>query len=239
MFGVSTEGARLRNVARGTAVVDTVETFTQADSVKQTEMVAQFVSTGILGAAVGGLTTGSTVFSLEKAGLAIETKYGHVFQSAAPSALKASKAVENGATLYRAGKQGLSEGIEGQFWALEEPGQSATYAQRYGVPPKNSKFDFIQSGQIMQGEKFITRPAVPFGPNPGGAIEVVVNPDTVLPHVRNTAPTIVPQVIGGRSMLSQYSQFLIPSALSSESTVGATIAAVESTIKLQHKEEPK
>ena len=223
-FGISTEGARFRNAARGTAVVDTAETFVQADSVKRTEMVAQFVSTGIFGAAIGGATRGTAVYSLEKAGLAIRTDGGYAFQNLTPSVFKVREPVANGTTLSRAGKLGRSKGVEAQFWALEAPGPSATYAQRYGVPPKNLPFDFIQSGQLMRGEKFITRPAAPFGPNPGGAIEVVVNSKTILPQVLNTSPAIVSQTIGGRGIFSQYSQFLTPPILSSEFTAGTAIA---------------
>ena len=84
----------------------------------------------------------------------------------------------------------------------------------------------------MPKAKFITRPAAPFGPNSGGAIEAVVNSNTVLP-VLDTASTIVPQIIGGRSMLSQYSQFLTP-ILGNEVTAGTTIAITQ-----QHTEGPK
>lgn len=75
--------------------------------------------------------------------------------------------------MYRGGQLGKSAGPEGQFWATEHP-STPGYASKYGVPPENTPFDFVETGTRRPGVPFITRTA------PGGdAIEVVFEPDGV------------------------------------------------------------
>ncbi|WP_406827995.1 RHS repeat-associated core domain-containing protein [Microbulbifer sp. ARAS458-1] len=92
-------------------------------------------------------------------------------------ALAARKEVADGAPLYRIGKMGRSDAVEGQFWAIEPP-NSPGYAARYGIPRDNVEAaDFYEVGRLKPGSEFVTRsaPGDPKGINPGGAIEVVVN----------------------------------------------------------------
>lgn len=120
------------------------------------------------GAGLGRLNRGG-------AGAGITTPYGSAFQATSTEALAAREAVENGATLYRGGVLGKSAGPEAQFWSLESP-LNRGYAERYGIPPGNSRFDFIEYGRLKPGSSFITRPAPGGGVNSG--IETVVNPNS-------------------------------------------------------------
>ena len=103
----------------------------------------------------------------------VSTDYGMAVQSNSKAARIAAGKVKNGATVYKGGVLGVSETTKSQFLSLENP-LSEGYAMRYGVPPKNAKFDFVLTGEVPAGCNFITRPAVPVGSNVGGAIEVVV-----------------------------------------------------------------
>lgn|SRR5690554_5232398 len=85
------------------------------------------------------------------------------------------------AILYRIGRTGKSEAVEAQFWAIESP-YSPGYAARYGIPRENvESADFFEFGYLKPGAPYVTRsaPPAPKGINPGGAIEVVVNPSDV------------------------------------------------------------
>ena len=104
----------------------------------------------------------------------IKTSYGKVFQSSSTIALEARSQVEQGAWLYRGGKLGRSAGPEGQFWSLENP-LNPGYAEKYGIPVKNTAFDFVEVAVLKPGAIFITREAPGTGNNSGGGIEVVVN----------------------------------------------------------------
>ena len=108
----------------------------------------------------------------------IATPYGNASQSVSGNALRARSSVEKGATLYKGGKLGVSAGPESQFWSLESP-LNPGYAQKYGIPPKNANFDFVETATLRPGASFITRPAPGVGPNGGGALEVVVKPGGV------------------------------------------------------------
>ncbi len=109
----------------------------------------------------------------------IETPYGPAMQSSAAAAVSARLEVEQGAPLYGIGTLGRSAAGEAQFWSLEDP-LGRGFAQRYGIPPENViAADFIESGSLRPGTPFVTRPAPPVGPNPGGGIEVVVPPGGV------------------------------------------------------------
>jgi filamentous hemagglutinin len=106
----------------------------------------------------------------------VDTPNGRAFQDDSPEALSAKQAVEEGATIYKGFKVGKSSPPEqSQFFALENP-LSEGYAQKYGIPPTNLPFDYVKSGTLEPGVPFITRPAVPVGPNGGGGIEVVTVP---------------------------------------------------------------
>lgn len=121
---------------------------------------------------VGLFFAGGGFGRLNRSSTGIHTTQGTAFQATTPEALAAREAVENGATLFRGGTLGRSAGPEGQFWALEHP-LSPGFAQRYGVPPENMPFDFIEYGKLKPGARFVTTPAPGVGPNRGGAINAV------------------------------------------------------------------
>ncbi len=103
----------------------------------------------------------------------VDTPYGPALQSNAPQALAARKQVQSGVTLYRAGTMGKSQAAEAQFWSLEHP-DNPGYAQRYGIPQENiANADFVETGVLKRGTRFVTRAAPAVGSNPGGGIEVV------------------------------------------------------------------
>ncbi|KTR83722.1 hypothetical protein NS277_07020 [Novosphingobium barchaimii] len=104
----------------------------------------------------------------------VATPYGPAVQSLQADAIAMRARVEGGATLYRIGKMGRSEGADAQFWSLEYP-LSPGYADKYGIPAANiAGADFIETATLKPGQPFITRPAPPVGANRGGGIEVVV-----------------------------------------------------------------
>lgn len=51
------------------------------------------------------------------------------------------------------------------------------YADKYGIPIENIKFDFVEVAVLKPGSTFITREAPGIGLNGGGGIEVIVNPN--------------------------------------------------------------
>lgn len=63
LFNYSTEGSRVRNAARGAAVLEGVERFQQADAAGKTEMISTVVTSGILGASAGLLASEGLHFS--------------------------------------------------------------------------------------------------------------------------------------------------------------------------------
>lgn len=104
----------------------------------------------------------------------VETPWGLATQSSNAAALAARQQVENGALLYRVGKIGKSEAVEGQFWALEHP-STPGYVKRYGLPPENAaNANFVEAARLRQGTNFVTRPAPGIEGNSGGGIEAVV-----------------------------------------------------------------
>lgn len=105
----------------------------------------------------------------------IRTPYGKALQSGTEAAINARNAVDQGARLYRGGKLGYSAGPEGQFWSLENP-LNPGYAEKYGLPIKNTRFDFVEVAVLKPGSRFITREAPGMSVNGGGGIEIVVNP---------------------------------------------------------------
>ena len=108
---------------------------------------------------------------------AIKTPYGDALQSNSKESLALRQYVDNGGKLYRGGNLGRSYVADGQFWAPESP-LSFGYADNYGVDFNN--LDFIVRGKQMNGAPYITRPAPGLRINPGGALEVVNNPYSVL-----------------------------------------------------------
>jgi RHS repeat-associated protein len=112
--------------------------------------------------------------------LGIQTPFGVAWQASSLEALAARSQVQQGATMYRLGTMGQSAASEGQFWSLEHP-MSPGYAGRYGLPPQNVlNADFIEASVLRRGAPFVTRPAPAVGVNPGGGIEVVVDPYSVM-----------------------------------------------------------
>ncbi len=74
--------------------------------------------------AVGGIVkaAGATLFGVVGAGYqSVNTPYGQAYQSTTQQALQAREQVQNGASLYKMGTLGPSNGIESQFWSLQNP----------------------------------------------------------------------------------------------------------------------
>jgi hypothetical protein len=63
LFNYSTEGSRVRNAAKGAAVLEGVERFQQSDAAGKTEMISTVVTSGILGASAGLLASEGLHFS--------------------------------------------------------------------------------------------------------------------------------------------------------------------------------
>lgn len=109
----------------------------------------------------------------------ISTPWERALQSSSMEALEAKSAIKNGAQLYKGGKFPNSTGPEAQYWSLENPFNPG-YLDKYGLPEKITKFDFIEVGTLKEGSKFITRESPRMGANLGGGIEAVVEPNSVL-----------------------------------------------------------
>ena len=109
----------------------------------------------------------------------LEADRGSAVQEWSPEAVTAKASVEQGATLYRIGAMGRSEAAEGQYWSLEKP-TAANFLAKFGIPNSNAAVpDFYETAIIKPGAEFITRVAPGVGSNPGGSIEVVVDPGEV------------------------------------------------------------
>lgn len=106
----------------------------------------------------------------------VVTAEGRAWQSLSREARKARSAAKEGA-LFRRGSTGVNGASEGQFWALENP-ITEGYARKYGLPKDG--FNFVESGRVRDGARFITREAPGVGSNSGGAIEVVTGQGDVL-----------------------------------------------------------
>ncbi len=111
----------------------------------------------------------------------INTRYGPAYQEISESALNARKLIENGATLYKYGTLGISNGTESQFWSLENPLANPNYINDLGIPLENiaENDTFILIGQALPNANFITRSAPGIGSSAGGAIEAVFESFTV------------------------------------------------------------
>jgi hypothetical protein len=105
---------------------------------------------------------------------------GYATQAQTVAALAAREQVKNGATLYRVGTMGKSHASEAQFWALEHP-STPGFAARYGIPPENVvKADFVETAVMRPGAPFVVTHAVGVPGAPGGGLEVVVAPGSVV-----------------------------------------------------------
>jgi hypothetical protein len=61
------------------------------------------------------------------------------------------------------------------------------FEETFGIPKRNGGgFDFLVIGRLLPGRPAVTRVAPGSGGNPGGAIEVVTNPNTVKIEVFTT-----------------------------------------------------
>jgi hypothetical protein len=109
--------------------------------------------------------------------LRIDTPFGVATQELSDPALRLRSEVAGGRPLFRGGTIGRSATGEGQFWAPESP-LSPEYASRYGVASFTEP-DFVIEGTLREGTQFVTRTAPAVGSNPGGALEVVTEPNGV------------------------------------------------------------
>lgn len=108
----------------------------------------------------------------------INTPYGPANQETTEAALNARNMVQNGATLYKYGTLGISNGTESQFWSLENPLSNPNYIKNLGIPAENlaGNNTFILIGQALPDANFITRAAPGIGSSLGGAMEAVFVP---------------------------------------------------------------
>jgi hypothetical protein len=99
-----------------------------------------------------------------------------------PSAWDLLKKSQSGAPLYRLGKLGKSNTVGAQFWSLKDPTTMSPkeFAKAFGIPKENASFDFFIKGRLLPGKPAITRVAPGAGGNPGGALELVTAPGSVL-----------------------------------------------------------
>jgi hypothetical protein len=169
LFGLSTESARARNLARGLAVNKGIERFAQGDLATKVEMTSQFATLGILGGATGSAPRGFISELRALTGSAIKSSHGFLFQEFSFKATGVKTAAKNGAPLHRVAKTS-ERAADGRYWATENPLHNAEYIVDYAVPLDNLPFLFSAEGQLKSGAKIITRTA-----EGGTAIEVVVS----------------------------------------------------------------
>jgi RHS repeat-associated protein len=104
----------------------------------------------------------------------VRTPHGVALQDTSPTALALRQQVLAGRQIFRGGNYPRSLGPEGQYWGFENP-LTPGYAQRTGAATLGaSPPDFIMGGQLRPDANFVVRRAPPYGANPGGAWEVVV-----------------------------------------------------------------
>jgi hypothetical protein len=63
--------------------------------------------------------------------------------------LDVKSSIKNGSSLYKGGLTGESNTANFQFWATENP-LNPGFADRYGIPPRNSNFSFILRGILKK-----------------------------------------------------------------------------------------
>ena len=110
-------------------------------------------------------------------GLSIETPNGVATQRLSFAALRLKSQVAAGRPLFRGGALGRSAAAEAQYWASEST-LSPGYTRRYGVA-SFSRPEFVIEGRLREGAAFVTRTAPAVGRNPGGALEIVTEPNAV------------------------------------------------------------
>ncbi|MBI4761332.1 MAG: RHS repeat-associated core domain-containing protein [Chloroflexota bacterium] len=102
---------------------------------------------------------------------------GLIFQDYSEEALIARNLTRQGHPLYKIGTLGVSRTIESQHWSLVHP-YIPGYISEHGIPPLNvQSMNFVIVGRIDTPNTIvITESSVGYGTNPGGAIEIVVDP---------------------------------------------------------------
>lgn len=82
------------------------------------------------------------------------------WQSLSPKASALRGPIAKGAPVFRSGTTGLSEAVEAQFWAIENPLTAPNYGLRYGIPKQNiERVNFVERGLVNSGGHFVVRPA--------------------------------------------------------------------------------
>ena len=219
-LGISTEGARERNRARGEGFHEIVEIYEEGGTAA-TEMSAEIIASMVIGGAMGGAARMAVTAGMKKAGLAVLTPQGYAFQAFTPRSIIKLIKVRSGAPVRRIGNIDKSRpAAEAQYWGVEP--LSTKTAIRYGIPEQNVvTVNFGQEGILKPGARAITRPAPGVGRNPGDAIEVVVEPG----GIELTNPNLMlPQYLetGNRSKMAQIIDKSIQT-LASEPALGALI----------------
>lgn len=112
-------------------------------------------------------------------GISVVTPHGRAFQELTREATALRAAVQSGMTVLRGGNFPRCAALDAQFFSVESP-LSAGFAQRLGAANLNAgPPQFIMGGRLRPGGSFITRQAPAYGPNPGGALEIVIEPGAV------------------------------------------------------------
>lgn len=211
-IGFATAGSMRRNRSRTDAITNIVSAFKIADSVKRTEMLAEFSTSLIFIRALGNLPKATVTKAMEAKGLAIPTRHGWAYQEFSKSALVLHKQTTEGGLIWRiVSKRNnihKAHGRNPQFWAvITEPTKfittDPTYAMRNAMPVKNAiAANGLQIGQAIPGKAFITRKIKALGPNPGGGYEIVCTPGAVL---FSQMPASLPrQIVGNRTKIQQF-----------------------------------
>jgi RHS repeat-associated protein len=103
----------------------------------------------------------------------VRTPHETVRQSSAtPSFLEMYLNISAPPRLFKGGQLGRSEATGSQYLSFENPLRKG-FAQRHGVPEKNTPFNFIMEVSARDATQVVTRPAIPMGANRGGATEAV------------------------------------------------------------------
>jgi hypothetical protein len=111
-------------------------------------------------------------------------------QAPTPEAAELRQQISESRTVYRVGQYGLQNTFPAEpgvsmpkdtplTWAPENPAlmKPSEFATRYGFPL--DAVDWIEIARLRENAMFVTRAAGPYGGNPGGALEVVVEPTQI------------------------------------------------------------
>ncbi|MDX1901195.1 MAG: tetratricopeptide repeat protein [Gammaproteobacteria bacterium] len=177
-LGVSTEGSRQRNLARGAAINDTVIQVVNGSGPERLKIASTLATVGLFSTTASYVVPGTVGLKYSRVTRrAMALPEGYAYQSNAADALSAKALAQSGAPLFRAVKQGFSRSADNAYyWSLENPLYTENYAKKMGSA--TTEFDHVDSAQLRPGAPIITRPAPPYGNNPGGGIEVIVDPNT-------------------------------------------------------------